>query len=63
VGDFIIVKKKYRKKGHYPLLVIAASDEQEIIVKWERGESSVNAFLYELATEEEIKIHKIKNMF
>ena len=63
VGDFVIVKKKYRIKNHYPLLVIATIGEQELLVKWKNGKSLINTLYYELATEKEIKMHKIKSVF
>jgi hypothetical protein len=62
VGEFVIVKKEYRTKRHYPLKVIATRDEQELIVKWKNGKSLINTLYFELATEEEIKMHKIKSI-
>jgi hypothetical protein len=62
-GDWVIIKKELRRKSHYPLKIVSISNQHVLIDLWGNGESSINPFYYELATEEEIKIHKIKNMF
>jgi hypothetical protein len=62
VGDWVNLKKEFRLKHHFLLKVIAIRNEQ-LIVKWGNGESSINPFFYELATEKEIKTHKLENLF
>jgi hypothetical protein len=63
VGDWIIIMKEYRKKSRKPVKVVSIDNEQVLIALWGEGEGSINPFYFELATEKEIKIHKIKNMF
>jgi hypothetical protein len=44
-------------------MVIDTRGDQELIVKWKNRKTLINTLYYELATEEEIKMHKIKSIF
>jgi hypothetical protein len=44
-------------------MIITNIGEQELLVKWKNGKSLINTLYYELATEKEIKMHKIKSVF
>jgi hypothetical protein len=62
-GDLVIVRKEYRKKKHHPIRVNEVNYTRGITYAEFDSRNTINPYYFILATEEEIKIHKIKNMF
>lgn len=64
VGDWVMSKKEYRTKESHPLEIVKMDyDKGKAYVRFDNWAHPIMTECFDFATDAEIKIQKIKNMF